>query len=223
MNRIRWHWRFDNPVKYQEMVKGYYRMISGVDMVIGKIMEELTRLDMAGNTVIFLISDNGYFLGERGFAGKWLMHDPSIRVPLIIYDPRRTREKFRPVRNEMVLNVDVAPTILDLAGMDIPKIMQGRSLMPLMREEKIDWRTKVFCEHLWDHPEIPQSECIRTDRWKYIRYPQHLDFEELYDLEEDPVEKNNLADDRQYRTVLLDLQRLCEQKIHSLRNSKVTS
>ena len=223
MNRIRWHWRFDNPVKYQEMVKGYYRMISGVDMVIGKIMDELTRLGMARNTVILLISDNGYFLGERGFAGKWLMHDLSIRVPLIVYDPRRAKEKFRPVRNEMVLNVDVAPTILDLAGLDIPKIMQGRSLMPLMRDEKIDWRTKVFCEHLLDHPEIPQSECIRTDRWKYIRYPQHLDFEELYDLEEDPSEKNNLADDQRYRTVLLDLQRLCEQKIHSLRNSKVSS
>jgi len=223
MNRIRWHWRFDNPVKYQEMVKGYYRMISGVDMVIGKIMEELTRLDMARNTIIFLTSDNGYFLGERGFAGKWLMHDPSIRVPLVVYDPRRAKEKFRPVRREMVLNVDVAPTILDLAGLDIPKIMQGRSFMPLMRDEKIDWRTKVFCEHLWDHPEIPQSECIRTDRWKYIRYPQHLDFEELYDLEEDQIEKNNLADDQRYRTVLLDLQRLCEQKIHSLRNLKVTS
>ncbi len=223
MNRIRWYWRFDNPEKYQEMVKGYYRMISGVDMVIGRIMDELTRLGMARNTVILLTSDNGYFLGERGFAGKWLMHDLSIRVPLIVYDPRRAKEKFRPVRKEMVLNVDIAPTILDLAGMDIPKIMQGRSLMPLMRDEEIDWRTNVFCEHLWDHPEIPQSECIRTDRWKYIRYPQHLDFQELYDLEEDPREKNNLAFDQRYRTVLLDLKRACEQKIHSLSQWKVSS
>lgn len=223
MNRIRWHWRFDNPVKYQEMVKGYYRMISGVDMVIGKIMEELTRLDMARNTVIMLISDNGYFLGERGFAGKWLMHEPSIRVPLIIYDPRRIKEKSRLVRKEMVLNVDIAPTILDLAGLDVPKIMQGRSLMPLVRDEKVDWRSQVFCEHLWDHPDIPQSECIRMDRWKYIRYPQHLDFEELYDLEEDPIEKNNLANDQRYRTVFLDLQRSCEQKIHSLSHWKVSS
>jgi arylsulfatase A-like enzyme len=88
MNRERWFWRFDTPEKYQEMVKGYYRMISGVDMALGRLLTELKRMDRHKDTIIMLMSDNGYFLGERGFAGKWTMHDLSIRVPLIIYDPR---------------------------------------------------------------------------------------------------------------------------------------
>ena len=92
MSRTRWGWRFDTPEKYQEMVKGYYRMISGIDMAAGRIRDELARLGLDGNTVIVYTSDNGYFLGERGYADKWLMYEPSIRVPLVVYDPRAPRE-----------------------------------------------------------------------------------------------------------------------------------
>jgi hypothetical protein len=92
MSRTRWGWRFDTPQKYQAMVKGYFRMISGIDMVVGRIRAELARLKLAENTVIIFASDNGYFLGERGYADKWLMYDLSIRVPLIVYDPRAPRK-----------------------------------------------------------------------------------------------------------------------------------
>lgn len=88
-SRKRWHWRFDTPEKYQHSVKGYYRMISEVDAEIGKIRKILEERGLADNTVIIFMGDNGYFLGERQLAGKWLMYDNSLRVPLIVFDPRK--------------------------------------------------------------------------------------------------------------------------------------
>lgn len=216
LNRVRWKWRFDTPKKYQDMVKGYYRMISGVDMVLGRMMEELKKLGVDKNTVIILTADNGYFQGERGFAGKWLMHEPSIRVPLIVYDPQRALSNQGTVLKQMALNVDIAPTILGLAGLDIPGAIQGRSLIPLLNGEKVKWRTEMFCENLYNHPAIPQSEGIRTARWKYIRYRNHPDFEELYDLIGDPLEEKNLASDERYKEQLLELRERCDQMIKTL-------
>jgi arylsulfatase A-like enzyme len=213
LNRERWFWRFDTPEKYQAMVKGYYRMISGVDMALGRILKELKLLDRHNDTIIILMSDNGYFLGERGFAGKWTMHDLSIRVPLIIYDPRMPMARKGTIDSDFVLNVDIAPTLLDLAGLSIPQEMQGRSLAPSLKGPTVNPRKEIFTEHLWDLPEIPQTEAVRTDRWKYIRYPQHPGFEELYDIQNDSIEKNNLASDHQYSEILKELRKRCNQLI----------
>ena len=219
MNWIRWRWRFDTPEKYQTMVKGYYRMISGVDMVIGRLREALKQLGLDRNTVIILTSDNGYFLGERGFAGKWLMYEPSLRVPLIIYNPRITTSSQGTVLEQMVLNIDIAPTILGLAGIDIPQAMQGRDLEPILNGEQVDWRSEMFCEHLFVHKDIPQSEGIRTERWKYFRYREHPDFEELYDLVNDPFEERNLVPEQNYKKILLELRQRCDEKIKILSNA----
>ncbi len=216
MNRTRWAWRFDTPEKYQKMLKGYYRMISGVDLVLGRILAELKRLGLDKKTIIIYTSDNGYFLGERGYADKWLMYDLSIRVPLIIYDPRAPRKNRGLLRKELTLNVDLPATILDLAETTIPVEFQGRSLKPLLRGEKQVWRNEIFCEELWDHPEIPQSECVRTDRWKYIQYPQHPDYVELFDLTTDLDEKHNLARMPQYRATIEDLRTHCQRWIQQL-------
>jgi len=216
MNRDRWFWRFDTPEKYQEMVKGYYRMISGIDMALGRLFNELKRLGRHRDTIIILMSDNGYFLGERGFAGKWTMHDLSIRVPLIIYDPRMRKTRRGRVDNSMVLNVDVAPTLLDLAGLSIPQGIQGKSLVPNIRGSMGNSRKEILTEHLWDHPDIPQTEAVRTDQWKYIRYRQHPEFEELYDLQNDSIEKNNLVFDKQYNEILVQLRKICDQLIQKI-------
>ena len=117
LNRVRWYWRFDTPEKYQRMVKGYYRMITGIDIQLGRLRAKLEELGIADNTVIMLMGDNGYFLGERQFAGKWLMYENSLRVPFVLYDPRTPDHR---VIEDMALNIDVAPTILDLAGVDVP-------------------------------------------------------------------------------------------------------
>ena len=216
LNRKRWYWRFDTPEKYQEMVKGYYRMITGVDRVIGNIIKELKDLGLYDNTVIVLLGDNGYYLGERGFAGKWLMHDLSIRIPLIVFDPRVPAQHRGLVKEEMALNVDLAPTFLEMAGLDVPDMMQGESLVPLIEGKRTDWRQEVLCEHLWDKSDIPLTECIRTDRWKYIRYMKHPEFEELYDLSTDPQEKINLAEDPAHTAILNELRERCSRGFQTL-------
>jgi arylsulfatase A-like enzyme len=220
LNRVRWFWRFDTPEKYQAMVKGYYRMISGIDRVIGRLRQELVRQGIECDTIIILTSDNGYFLGERGFAGKWLMYEPSIRVPLIVFDPRVPRALAGRVITEPVINLDLAPTMLNLAKHPIPEEMQGRSFMPLIRGQNQPSRTEVFCEHLWDHPQIPQTEALRTGGWKYIRYLKHPEYEELYNLTDDPNESQNLASDPSQSFRLQSLRQRCTELTESARHRK---
>ncbi len=192
-NRLRWTWRYDTPEKYQHSVKGYYRMLSGIDREIAKIREQLKKKGLDKNTVIILMGDNGYFLGERQFAGKWLMYDNSVRVPLIVFDPRQKKQKDS---DALALNIDVPSTILDLAGIEQPKTWQGKSLMPIASNRTKDFeRDTVLIEHIWDFENIPPSEGVRTKDWKYFRYINDKTIEELYDLKKDPQEINNLAKD----------------------------
>jgi arylsulfatase A-like enzyme len=202
-NRTRWHWRFDTPEKYQQSLKGYYRMISGIDLEIGKIRKLLSEKGMAENTVIILLGDNGYFLGERQLAGKWLMYEPSLRVPLIIYDPRN--KNHRDI-DDLALNIDIPSTIFELASLEIPEEWQGISLAGYAKGESPASGREIFlCEHLWDFENIPPSEGVRTSKWKYFRYKKDLAHEELYDLETDQEELNNLAGMSQFSEVLTGL------------------
>jgi len=221
LNRTRWYWKFDTPEKYQEMVKDYYRMITAIDMNIERLRNLLEKQNMADNTVIILMGDNGYFLGERGFAGKWLMYEPSIRVPLIVYDPRLPEQQRGRVSGKFALNIDLSPTMLDLAGVNIPQPIQGASLVPLMQGEQPNWRDFVFTEHLFERADIPQSEGIRTDRWKYLRYRHQVDSEELYDLSVDPHETRNLAWRQTYQEPLVKLRQQCDTMIKQLESEKL--
>lgn len=213
MGRIRWRWRYDSPEKYQRMVKGYYRMITTIDDNIGRLRQTLEDMGLADNTIIILMADNGYFLGERQLAGKWLMYDNSLRVPLILYDPQAGRQE---TVSEMALNIDIAPTILDYAGLEVPAAMQGRSLRPFTEKKVADWRESFFCEHLFDLEYIPKSEGVRTQRWKYFRYLEHPETEELYDLANDPLEVNNLAGKPGYQDRLAKFRRQVEQGMQAL-------
>ena len=126
-------------------------------------------------------------------------------------DPAQTQrihELFR-----LVLNIDIAPTILDLTGLPIPDGTQGRSLVPLLAGgEAADWRSDFFCEHLFEHEDIPKSEGVRSERWKYIRYfEQQPVYEELYDLENDPSESVNLVDEVEYAEQLRLLRDRCDR------------
>lgn len=200
MNRDRWYWRFDTPEKYQRMVKGYYKMISGVDSVIGRIRTALQEQGLADNTVIIFMGDNGYFLGDRGYADKWLMYEQSIRVPMMIYDPRKKSTEQGKKIEEMVLNVDITPTILQLAGVAAPKRYQGRSLLSLYNGHPSGWRNSIFCEHrLEGNPLLLKTECYRNDAWKFIRYENFPDYVELYNFKKDPYEVKNLAYDKRYK------------------------
>ena len=212
--RHRWQMRFATPEAYQESVKGYYRLITGVDDAVGRIKDALRRLGRTDNTIIVLTGDNGFYLGEHGLAGKWYGHEESIRVPLLYYDPRQ-REAQR--RDEIALNIDIAPTLLEVAGVAVPPEMQGRSLLPLVRGEKPDdWRTDFYYEHAFDvqklvdegkiSPErlwpIPRSEGVVSLDWKYLHYYDYPSpNEELYDLRRDSHETTNLASDPEHQAM----------------------
>ncbi len=206
--RRRWKIRFPDPEKFQESVKGYYRLITGVDVVIGKIRDQLKLLNFDDNTVIMLIGDNGFYLGEYGLAGKWFPHELSIRVPLVVFDPRADSKRRGLVLDQMALNVDIAPTILELASLEVPQKMQGRSLLSLLKGQKPQWRTEFFYEHPFVHKTIARTEALRTQRWKYARYIDY-NYEELYDLKNDPTETINLAKDEKYQKTLTSLRKRC--------------
>jgi len=208
--RRRWEIRFSTPEKFQESVKGYYRLIFGVDVVIGRIREQLKQHDFDGNTILILTGDNGFYLGEYGLAGKWFPHEESIRVPLVVYDPR-AENKFRgQTLDQVALNVDIAPTILEMAGVEPPEQMQGRSLVPLLNGEKPEWRTEFFYEHPFEHKTIAKTVAVRTQDYKYARYTDY-DYEELYDLNLDPDETINLAKDEKYQKTLESLRKRCNE------------
>ncbi len=218
MNRDRWAVRFRSPARYQKSVKDYYRLITGVDLVVGRIRASLKQLGFDKNTIIIFTSDHGFFLGEYGFAGKWTPHEVSIRVPLVIYDPRKSPKVKR--RSEMTLAIDMAPTILDFANIKRPDRMQGMSLRSLVAGlEPETWRKSFFYEHWFTAGgRIVPSEGVRDQRWKYGRYlvPGKLiegdaRWEELFDLKTDPNETVNLAQHPAYKEILEQKRKLWQR------------
>jgi len=223
MNRKRWYWRYDTPEKRQKMVKGYYKMISTVDSVIGRIQTTLKEEGLAENTVIIFMGDNGYFLGERGYAGKWTLHEQSIRVPMIIYDPRQPESERGISFEEMVLNVDVTPTILKLAGVDIPESYHGESLTAFYGQTPKKWRSSIFLEHqLNSNPLLIMTDGYRDDTWKFIRYDDHPEFIELYNHKEDVNETKNLAYDNEYVDMVNHFNYVCDSIVSKLMSDRVS-
>lgn len=195
--RNRWTWRFDDPGKYQEMMRNYYRLATEVDEVCGKVIAELKRQGVYENTLVIFTSDNGYFHGEHGLADKWYPHQESIRTPLIIRDPRLPVAKRGTTHDEFTLNVDLAPTILASVGIPAPTAMQGRDIAPLYLNESVkDWRKEFFYEHpvIKSQDFIPASEALVRKDWKYFFWPKH-GVEQLFHITEDPFEENDLIHD----------------------------
>lgn len=205
--RKRWEARFKTPEMFQATMRDYYRLVSGIDREVGRIVDKLAEKGLAENTVIVFTSDNGWFAGERGMADKWLMYEESIRVPLIVVDPRLPKDQRGRTDSAMTLNIDFAPTLLDYAGVTAPPQMQGRSLRPVIAgRTPADWRTRFFYEHHYGPKIIPPSEGVRTTRWAYLRWiaPNPVT-EELYDLQADPREKDNLAADPKHAAVMQEM------------------
>lgn len=217
--RRRWGWRFDTPEKTQSILRDYYRLITGVDREVGRIVAELEQRGLAGNTVIVFTADNGFALGDRGMADKWFMYEEDIRVPAFIFDPRLPKAVQGTRSKAMVLNVDFAPTLLELAGVAVPSVMQGRSLVPHLRgQPPKDWRTEFFYEHHSVAARIPKSEGVRTERWKYLRWIAETPVkEELYDLEADPLEERNLLNEPKHAALLAELRAKWERHSRDLR------
>ena len=149
-----------------------------------------------------------------GLSGKWLMYEESIRVPFLIYDPRKASKFSGKPSSAMALNIDIAPTILDYAGVEIPAAIQGRSLVRVVDGDESNWRNDWYYEHTYNtsppRSPIAKTEGVRTTRWKYTRYPDH-DLEQLFDLKSDPHEQTNLAKNPDFAATLDRLRARCEE------------
>ncbi|MDC9526812.1 sulfatase-like hydrolase/transferase [Pseudoalteromonas sp. Angola-30] len=201
IGRVRWEYRYANDAMYQKMIKRHYRAISAVDEGVGQIITQLEKLGMLQNTIIIYTGDNGYSLNERQLAGKWFGWEEDLRVPLIIRDPRNSEHKGVSV-DETVLNIDIAPTILDYAGVAIPQTYQGNSLVGLVEDGKMpSWRDEFFFEHMYQpkRVSIPPMVGVRTDNWKFVDFYKN-NYLQLYNLIEDPQEKFNLATLPEYKS-----------------------
>ena len=196
LSRERFFWRWDTPEKYRANMRAYYRMITGIDHAVARVLEALKARGLDGSTIVVYSADNGYMMGDRGIAGKWNHYEQSLRVPLIIHDPRLPDSKRGRVVQALVSNVDVAPTLVDMAGADLPEVYQGRSLLPLVRGETVDsWREDLFFEHRISR--YNNWHGVRGKRYKYTVYYDD-GYECLYDLQKDPAESVNLAANPEY-------------------------
>ena len=186
---------FKDVADYQKFVKDFYAVIVGADENIGRVFDVLKETGRLDDTVMMHTGDNGFFMGEWNRFDKRFMHEVSIRVPLVIRYPRMI--KAGSICDRMAINVDWAPTILGLAGVEAPKAMQGRSLVPLLKGEKADWR-KDWYYHYYEWPDAHKVRAhrgVRTERHKLIHYTAEPQEWELYDLEKDPEERKNLHGD----------------------------
>lgn len=208
LSRLRYFWRWDTPEKYQTNMRAYYRMVTGIDNAIARLLDVLKAEGLDQNTIIVYSADNGLAMGDRGTAGKWNHYEQSLRIPLIVYDPRLPQEKRGRVVTELVNNIDMAPTFVDMAEAEISELYQGRSLMPLIEGDPVpDWRTDTFCEHLFSR--YSNWYGVRGERYKYVVY--YDDSQEfLYDLERDPTELVNLVGNPEYASVLSQMAKRLE-------------
>lgn len=214
ITRERYFWRWNTAQKYQTNMRAYLRMVTGIDNAIGRLLTELERAGLADNTIIVYSADNGYHMANRGLAGKWSHFEESLRVPLIIADPRVPAMQRGKVTDALALNLDLPATFLDWAGVPVPESYQGRSLKPMVEgDTPSDWRTETFHEHFAVRNRIPAWEGLRTRTFKYARYFDHNNHEFLHDLENDPDELKNLAADPAFASTLSALRQRTTQLV----------
>lgn len=190
----------------------HLRMLAAVDEGIGDLLAALEATGQLDRTFVMFTSDNGLFWGEHGLLSKRLAYEEAIRAPLLVRYPQLV--KAGTVLDEFALNIDVAPTLLELGGAGLPDTVQGRSLLPLFRSGSVAWRTSFLTEYFKETPtdRYPEWFAVRTARWKYIRHSGLPDADEFYDLAADPYEMRNLAAEpaaaAELRTARLELDRL---------------
>jgi len=185
--------------KYQRYIKDYLRCIASVDDNVGRLLNYLDESGLAKNTVVFYTSDQGFYLGDHGWFDKRFMYEESLRMPLLVRYPKEIKPGS--VNDNIVLNLDFAPTFLDFAGLNKPPDMQGRSIRPLLQAKKTkDWRKSMYY-HYYEYPavhSVKRHYGVRTDRHKLIHFYNDIDEWELYDLRKDPREMKNVFDDPAY-------------------------
>ncbi len=190
----------------EALVKGHYALTKGADDNVGRVIHTLERNGILDETVLMHTADHGFFLGEWRLMDKRLMHEPSIRIPLNIRYPRVIKPGT--FNQSMVLNIDIAPTVLELAGIKPPAHMHGRSLVPLIQGNDSGWRHDwLYSYYEYPGPNmVAKNHGVRTERYKLIEYYDEIPKEyELYDLQTDPQELRNLFGDPKYQDITAGL------------------
>ena len=216
-HRERFNWRWNTPEKYQTNMRAYFRMLSGIDHAMARVLRVLEAEGLADNTIVVYSADNGYYMGDRGFAGKWSHHEQSQRVPLVVYDPRQPEGHRGRLVDTMALNLDLPATFLDWAEVEVPASYQGASLKPVLDGDALseEWREDFFCEHL--NLRYGMSwEGVRGQRFKYARYVDQDPVQEfLHDLKNDPDELVNLVGNPEYAAQLKQLRQRTDVLLES--------
>ena len=210
--------------KKLKMTRGVYSL----DKCLGDLRAYLEEIGEDENTIIIYASDHGLMLGEHGLGGKTILYDESVRIPLTVYSPFLNEKHRGKYISQPVVGQDIPATILDMCGLDIPASYQGKSLCPLIKGEKTDWRKDVFLENLFTGQGYPRQEAVRDSQFKYIRSFSKKDdrrlylpqqtiltdekpiYEELFDIANDPKEANNLADNPDYAKTLEFYRKRCK-------------
>ena len=196
----------------QSIVRDQLRCLAAVDEGVGQLLAALESTGELDNTIFIYTSDNGFFMGEHGsFNGKRMPYDEALRVPFFIRYPKLIAPGSN--RDELILNIDVAPTLLDLAGVESVIPMHGESLVPLLQDTNANWRKAFLAEYYHEKvaAKTPTWKAVRTDRWKYIHYliadtqGDPFGYDELYDLEADPNELKNLVNHPEQKTRLNEM------------------
>ena len=198
------------PEVLDQHLRDYYRLVTSMDRGVGRIRDHLRQHDLANQTVTLFTSDNGHFKGEHGLAGKWLMYEPSLRVPGFLHDPRQPHAT---VTTRPVITTDFSVTMLRLAGVTDTDHMTGRDLSPLLENPAAEWREDFYYDHPYGHGgAIPRTVGVRTPRYSYTRYidPSPA-YEQLFDLLHDPLQIHNLVDDPQHADTLATLRQRCDE------------
>jgi len=192
--------------KYQRYMEDYLRCVQSVDDNVGRLLDYLDESGLAENTVLVYTSDQGFYLGDHGWFDKRFMYEESLRMPLLVRYPKKIRPGS--VNEDMVLNLDFGPTFLNFAGVAAPADMQGRSFrQSLLGNTPGDWRTSMYY-HYYEYPGahmVKRHYGVRTQRYKLIHFYNDIDAWELYDLQEDPHELNNVYDNPAYSDVVQNL------------------
>ncbi len=203
--RNSWHgveYPYHSDLDLAEYYRRYAETLLGVDDSVGRVVAYLKEKGLLDSTLIVYMGDNGFAFGEHGLIDKRTAYEESMRVPMILFCP----ELFKggTAVEQVVANIDVAPTILEAAGLQPPKTMDGRSFLALAEGQAIPWRDGLLYEYYWERnwPQTPTIHALRGDRYKYIHYYGLWDSDELYDLQADPLESKNLIRSPELQTVV---------------------
>ena len=207
--RNSWHgvdFPYHNDFNIEEYYKRYAETLLGVDDSIGRVLEYLRERKLLDSTLLVYMGDNGFAFGEHGLIDKRTAYEESMRVPMLVHCPELTNGGGKKLE-QVIANIDLTPTFLEAAGLQAPKNLDGKSFLPLLQGKSVEWRKSLLYEYYWERnfPQTPTMHALRGDRYKYIHYHGIWDSDELYDLQNDPLETTNLIRSAAHQAIVKDM------------------